>query len=64
MCRASVMFTTFFRRLFHGRPQMLTPGTPAPDFRALDHHGREVTKGDFAGKRVVLWFYPKADTPG
>ena len=43
---------------------MLTPGDPAPDFEAVDHQGRTVRLRDFAGKRVVLWFYPKADTPG
>ena len=39
-------------------------GDTAPDFRALDHSGVERSLGDYAGKRLVLWFYPKADTPG
>lgn len=43
---------------------MLTPGTQAPQFDLQDHLGRRVRSSDFAGKRVVLWFYPKADTPG
>lgn len=43
---------------------MLQEGSPAPDFRIRDHHGREVALGDFAGRNLVLWFYPKADTPG
>jgi peroxiredoxin Q/BCP len=43
---------------------MLTPGTQAPPFDLMDHRGRRVRLSDFAGKRVVLWFYPKADTPG
>ena len=43
---------------------MLETGSRAPDFEALDHGGNTVRLGDFAGKRVVLWFYPKADTPG
>jgi peroxiredoxin len=30
----------------------------------MDHMGNERSLADFAGKRVVLWFYPKADTPG
>ena len=30
----------------------------------MDHTGNERSLADFAGKRVVLWFYPKADTPG
>lgn len=43
---------------------MLTPGTVAPPFELQDHLGRTVKLSDFEGKRVVLWFYPKADTPG
>jgi peroxiredoxin Q/BCP len=43
---------------------MLTVGSKAPVFRVKDHAGRDVALSDFAGKRVVLWFYPKADTPG
>jgi peroxiredoxin Q/BCP len=43
---------------------MLNPGDAAPDFSVTDHQGHTVTLGDFAGKHVVLWFYPKADTPG
>ena len=36
----------------------------APAFTVKDHHGNDCCLGDFAGKTVVLWFYPKADTPG
>ncbi len=43
---------------------MLAVGSKAPAFRVKDHHGRDVALSDFAGQRVVLWFYPKADTPG
>jgi len=43
---------------------MLTPGTPAPDFEAVDHMGNTVRLSDLHGKKIVLWFYPKADTPG
>ena len=43
---------------------MLNVGDSAPDFTALDHEGRTVRKADFEGKRFLLWFYPKADTPG
>jgi peroxiredoxin Q/BCP len=43
---------------------VLEPGTPAPDFAVLDHTGRTVRLSDYRGKNVVLWFYPKADTPG
>jgi len=43
---------------------MLHTGTAAPEFELKDHLGRTVKLSDFKGKRVVLWFYPKADTPG
>ncbi len=47
-----------------GRRPMLKPGDAAPPFELLDHQGRTVRLADFRGKRVVLWFYPKAATPG
>ncbi len=43
---------------------MLEAGTNAPDFSVRDHNGNTVSLEGFAGKKVVLWFYPKADTPG
>ncbi len=43
---------------------MLTVGSVAPDFTVLDHMGRSVRLKDYSTKRIVLWFYPKADTPG
>lgn len=43
---------------------MLKPGDTAPDFTAVDHTGKTVKLSDYKGKTVVLWFYPKADTPG
>ncbi|NJK64779.1 MAG: peroxiredoxin [Synechococcaceae cyanobacterium SM2_3_1] len=42
----------------------LTAGTPAPGFSTQDTHGNTVALSDFAGKAVVLYFYPKDDTPG
>jgi len=39
-------------------------GDPAPDFTLPDQHGREVTLSSLRGRPVVLYFYPKADTPG
>ncbi len=39
-------------------------GKPAPQFRLKDHSGAERTLAEFKGKRVVLWFYPKASTGG
>ena len=43
---------------------MLKEGDKAPDFTATNQDGETVRLKDFAGKRVVLWFYPKDDTPG
>ena len=43
---------------------MLEPGDKAPDFAGTDHMGRTVKLSDFKSKPVVLWFFPKADTPG
>ena len=45
-------------------PKMLKPGDAAPAFKVSDHTGKERTLAEFKGKRVVLWFFPKADTPG
>lgn len=46
------------------RPQMLAVGAQAPDFTAMAHDGSTVRLGDLRGKKVVLWFYPKAGTGG
>lgn len=42
----------------------LQEGIKAPDFTVKDTHGNTVTLADYAGKHVVLYFYPKDDTPG
>jgi peroxiredoxin Q/BCP len=43
---------------------MLKIGDKAPDFTLLSDTGADVTLKDFKGKRVVLFFFPKANTPG
>ena len=43
---------------------MIEPGTEAPDFELADQDGNPVRLSGLRGKRVVLSFYPKADTPG
>ena len=43
---------------------MIEPGQTAPDFTLPDQHGDPVTLSQLRGKTVVLYFYPKADTPG
>lgn len=42
----------------------LKPGDPAPDFTLDDQNGKPVTLSRLRGRRIVLYFYPKADTPG
>jgi thioredoxin-dependent peroxiredoxin len=43
---------------------MIEPGQEAPDFELPDQDGRAVKLSDFRGQPVVVYFYPKADTPG
>jgi peroxiredoxin Q/BCP len=43
---------------------MIEPGAPAPDFTLPDQDGNPVTLSAFRGRHVVVYFYPKADTPG
>ncbi len=47
----------------YGR-DMLKPGDKAPDIDLLDQNGKSVTLKKFAKKKVLVYFYPKADTPG
>ncbi|MBU1823290.1 MAG: thioredoxin-dependent thiol peroxidase [Bacteroidetes bacterium] len=42
----------------------LQAGDHAPDFKARDQNGKEISLSDFAGKKLVLYFYPKDSTPG
>ena len=42
----------------------LKPGDSAPDFDLEDQSGKKLKLSRLKGKRVVLFFYPKADTPG
>lgn len=43
---------------------MLKEGTKAPDFTLEDKEGKRVSLSDFSGKRIVLYFYPRDNTPG
>lgn len=42
----------------------LEPGTPAPAFTLPDASGAEHSLSDYTGSKVILYFYPKASTPG
>ena len=43
---------------------MLNVGDTAPDFTVMAHDGKPVKLSELRGSKVLLWFYPKADTPG
>ena len=43
---------------------MLTTGMKAPDFTLKNQHGEEIRLSDFLGRKIVLYFYPKDNTPG
>ncbi|MEX2503949.1 MAG: peroxiredoxin, partial [Egicoccus sp.] len=43
---------------------MLEPGQPAPEFTLPDQDGNPVSLSDHRGRPVVVYFYPKDDTPG
>jgi len=44
--------------------ERLTAGSTAPTFKLLDQAGESVSLGGFKGRKVLIYFYPKADTPG
>lgn len=46
------------------KTQKLTAGMPAPAFTAVDQNGETVSLDQFKGKKLVLYFYPKDNTPG
>ncbi|MDO9155281.1 MAG: redoxin domain-containing protein, partial [Sediminibacterium sp.] len=43
---------------------VLKEGSKAPAFKAPDQNGNMVSLSDFKGKKLILYFYPKDDTPG
>ncbi len=47
-----------------GGPPLLEIGTEAPAFSVQDHRDETVRLADLRGQKVLLWFSPKADTPG
>jgi peroxiredoxin Q/BCP len=43
---------------------VLKEGSKAPAIKALDQNGKAISLADYKGKKVILYFYPKDDTPG
>jgi peroxiredoxin Q/BCP len=43
---------------------IMLPGKTAPAFSLTDDQGVQRSSSDFVGQRYILWFYPKASTPG
>jgi peroxiredoxin Q/BCP len=43
---------------------LLNEGDKAPDFRATTDDGRTISLSDYRGKDLILYFFPKANTPG
>ena len=43
---------------------MLKKGTKAPDFTLENQDANSISLSDYKGQKVLLWFYPKASTPG
>ena len=62
------MLKKLVKRLIGGgtdnETHVLDVGAIAPDFTVRAHDGRSLSLRDFRGRKVILWFYPKADTPG
>jgi thioredoxin-dependent peroxiredoxin len=52
------------RRMRSEDPMPLNDNDKAPEFTSLDQNGNKITLKDYRGKWVVLYFYPRADTPG
>ena len=43
---------------------MLKVGDQAPDFSLPNQDGKNISLSDYKGKQLVIWFFPKANTPG
>src|SRR5258706_12329234 len=54
----------FVKTMLFGGGTMLKVGDLAPDFDVSDHNGRRIKLSELRGRKIILWFYPKADTPG
>lgn len=60
----NALFVYHINRNDDNMPNVLSEGNKAPEFTTTDGEGKSVRLKDFRGKKVVLYFYPKDDTPG
>lgn len=51
-------------RVLYSLRMMLSEGSPAPEWTGKDQHGKEIGLKDFRGSWLLVYFYPKDDTPG
>lgn len=63
LCLAALILALFASRLL-SRPTVPSIGSAAPDFTLPSQDGSPVSLKDYRGKWVVLYFYPKDQTPG
>jgi len=50
--------------MIFGQNNKFNPGDAAPDFTLFDQDGKAHTLSDYLGQNIVIYFYPKDDTPG
>ncbi len=58
------LISTLLRRVLGANVRLLAVGSTAPAFEVLDQSSVVRKLADYRGRRLVLWFYPKASTPG
>ena len=65
LAKVDAMLPRFVKRWIPSKgSSIMQPGMAAPEFSLTDDQGVRRTSSDFAGQRYILWFYPKASTPG
>jgi peroxiredoxin Q/BCP len=60
----NILILVPYKMIDNNMAMRLKEGEKAPDFQGKDQDGKTVKLSDFAGKKLVLYFYPKDDTPG